>query len=141
VTTPILRVTAVIMLGAFTGLSTDGCATAGPAEARPVAGAHVQGGDWFVQSGCTACHPVSVYGLRTPTVNAPDLSIAVDDVQVRFGRSLEDFLGAPTGTMAMVLASRIVLDDNGRRVAISKLKEVHALHQEQSGAARPVASH
>jgi len=139
--TPLIRVTAMIACGVFTALFGLGCVTVSTVQARPVAGAHVQGGEWFVQSGCTPCHSVSVYGLSTPTVNAPDLSIAVDDVRVRFGRSLEDFLGAPTGTMAMVLASRIALDDNGRLVAIEKLKEAHALHLQQSGAARPVASH
>jgi hypothetical protein len=36
---------------------------------------------------------------------AVSLSLAVEDVPKRFGRSLEDFLHAPTGTMAMVLSS------------------------------------
>jgi hypothetical protein len=50
-------------------------------------------------------------------------------------------LAAPTGTMAMVLGTRIVLDTQGRLVAIEKLKEAHALNRQQSGAARPMASH
>ena len=48
---------------------------------------------WFVQTGCTTCHTVSVYNLNTIAPRAPDLSTAVVDVRHRFGRSLED---APT---------------------------------------------
>ena len=44
-------------------------------------------GKWFVQRGCLACHPVSVYGVKPFTPIGPDLSIAVDDVRTRFGRS------------------------------------------------------
>lgn len=132
-------VTALAALAAT--LASTGCGPVGPPEARVAAGRHVRGGEWFVQSGCTACHSVTVYGLWTPAVNAPDLSMAVEDVPRRFGRSLEDFLHAPTGTMAMVLSSRIVLSDTDRAVAIEKLKEAHALYRQQSGTGRPVASH
>lgn len=82
-----------------------------------------------MQTGCTACHSVTVYGLWNPAVSAPDLSLAVVDVPKRFGRSLEDFLHAPTGTMAMVLSTRIQLDAGQRDLAIAKLKEAFALHQ------------
>lgn len=125
-----------------TALAGAGCAAINRPEARAAAGAHVQGGEWFVQTGCTACHSISVYGLWEPASRAPDLSIAVQDVQERFGRSLEDFLREPTGTMAMVLSSRIVLTDSDRATAIAKLEEAYALYQRQrAGAGRPVASH
>lgn len=90
-----------------------------------VAGAHVQGGAWFVESGCTSCHAVSVYGIRNLAATGPDLSLAVEDVPRRFGRSLEDFLQAPSGTMAMVLSHRIRMTPAERLVAIDKLKEAH----------------
>jgi hypothetical protein len=115
--------------------------SAPPAEAKPtVAPAHVQGGDWFAQTGCTACHTVSVYGIVNLTSIAPDLSIAVEDVPKRFGRTLEEYLHAPTGTMEMVLSSRIPLTRDERDLAISKLKEAYQEHQLKN-AARPAASH
>lgn len=83
-----------------------------------------------------------MYGLWNPASRAPDLSIAVQDVPQRFGKSLEDFLREPTGTMAMVLSSRIVLTDGDRAIAIAKLEEAYALYRLRSaGAGRPVASH
>ena len=114
------------------------CASVPASEAHTVAPAHVQGGAWFVQTGCTACHSMSVYGIWNLAATAPDLSIAVDDVPKRFGRSLEDFLREPTGTMAMVLSSRIPLTDEERAVAIEKLKEANRLHH---AAGAPMPSH
>lgn len=130
---------AVLSLATVMGAGA-GC-EASPAAAATAAGAHVQGGEWFVQSGCTACHPVTAYGLWTPAVNAPDLSIAVAEVPIRFGRSLDDFVRAPTGTMAMVLSGRIVMDADGREVAIQKLKEAYSIHQQKNLPAHPAASH
>ena len=58
-----------------------GCAATPVAEGRPVvAPAHVQGGDWFVQTGCTRCHSITAYGIQNLAAIGPDLSIAVDDV-------------------------------------------------------------
>lgn len=120
----------------------SGCAAGSEAAAGVVvAGAHVQRGQWFEQTGCTACHSISVYGIRNLASTAPDLSIAVEDVPRRFGRTLDDFLQAPTGTMAMVLSSRIPLTPDQRALAIDKLKEAYRAHQETLGAPRPVASH
>jgi cytochrome c5 len=119
-----------------------GCASVAQSEPRHVAApAHVQGGDWFVQSGCTSCHSMSVYGIRNFAATAPDLSVAVEDVPRRFGRTLDDFLQAPTGTMAMVLSGRITLTSEDRALAIEKLKEAYRKHQESAGSDRPVASH
>jgi hypothetical protein len=116
------------------------CVTAPPAEARPVvAPAEVQGGAWFEQTGCTACHSVSVYGIHSLAATAPDLSVAVADVRTRFGRTLEDFLHAPSGTMEMVLKSRIPMTSADRDLAIRKLQEAYRAYQRQ--AARPTVSH
>ena len=114
------------------------CGSVPTSEAQTVAPAHVQGGAWFVQTGCTSCHSISVYGIWNPAATAPDLSIAVDDVPKRFGRSLEDFLREPTGTMALVLSSRIPLTARERTVAIEKLKEANRLHH---ASGTPMPSH
>lgn len=117
------------------------CANVSEAQPRLVAaGAEVQGGEWFVRSGCTSCHSMSVYGIRNLAATAPDLSIAVEDVPRRFGRTLDEFLQAPTGTMEMVLSNRILMTPDDRAVAIAKLKEAYRLHQGATGA-RAVASH
>jgi len=114
-----------------------GCSPAGAAEPQGAAGRDVLGGEWFVQSGCTACHSVTAYDLWTPAVTAPDLSLAVEGVPKRFGRTLEDFLAAPTGTMAMVLSSRIVLTEDDRLIAIERLQEAYRRHQRRTGDRRP----
>ena len=97
----------------------------GASGATAVASAEVQGDEWFRQSGCTACHSVGVYGIRNLAATGPDLSLAVEDVPRRFGRSLDDFLQAPSGTMAMVLSHRIRMTPEERLVAIDKLQEAH----------------
>lgn len=125
----------VVFIGAT--LAGIGCAPAGAAGPQTAAGRDVLGGEWFVQSGCTSCHSVTAYDLWTPAVTAPDLSLAVEGVPMRFGRSLEDFLEAPTGTMAMVLSSRIVLNDNDRLIAIERLQEAYRQHQRRTGDRRP----
>jgi len=119
-----------------------GCASAPAAEARPVvAAADVEGGEWFAQTGCTKCHSVSVYGIYNLASTAPDLSLAVEDVPRRFGRSLDEFFHEPSGTMAMVLSTAIPMTADQRTLAITRLKEAYRLHQEAAGAGRPVASH
>lgn len=118
------------------------CRPAGATEARAVvAPPHVQGGEWFLQTGCTKCHSVSVYGIRNLASTAPDLSIAVEDVPRRFGRSLDDFFKSPTGTMDLVLSTAIPMTPAERLVAIDKLKEAYRRRQEATGAGAPVASH
>ncbi|HEX2756892.1 MAG TPA: hypothetical protein VHP60_00160, partial [Thermoanaerobaculia bacterium] len=61
----------------------------------------------------------------------PDLSTAVEDVQSRFGRTLDDFLREPTGTMSVVLSRQIVLTPEEKAVAIGKLREAFADYQKQ----------
>src|SRR5262245_53731494 len=129
--------TVAIAAGALFG----GCAAASSSEAHTAATVQSPAGDWFVKTGCTACHSIAVYNLGSFTATGPDLSVAVEDVPRRFGRSLEDFLRAPTGTMAMVLSSRIPLTDEERAVAAEKLRDAYRRHQELGSAGRPAASH
>lgn len=95
------------------------------AEARMQTGP----GAWFVKTGCFVCHSISVYGVRSPAQIGPDLSTAVEDVQARFGRTLDDFLDKPQGTMAVVLTRQIVLTPEQKQVAIEKLRAAFAEHQ------------
>ena len=123
-------------------IAVSACGPVSTTEARPVvAPAHVAGGDWFAQTGCTKCHSVAVYGIHTLASTAPDLSIAVEDVPRRFGRSLDDFFASPTGTMAIVLGTVIPMTKDQRLVAIAKLKEAYRRRQEAAAAGHPVASH
>ncbi len=83
-------------------------------------------GSFFVKKGCFICHSVSTLGIESATKIGPDLADAVADVQSRFGRTLDDFLMAPTGTMAVVLATQIQLTEAEKREAIGKLKAAYA---------------
>jgi hypothetical protein len=91
-------------------------------------------GGYFVQTGCFVCHSVAVFGVKSPAQIGPDLSIAVADVQSRFGRTIDDFFMNPTGTMSVVLARQIVLDTEQRKVAIAKLREAYAEYERQKAA-------
>ncbi len=95
-------------------------------------------GAWFVKTGCFICHNISSLGVRSPAQIGPDLSIAVEDVQSRFGRTLDDFLHAPTGTMAVVLSRQIILTPEQREMAIQKVREAYAEHQKQKAAEKAV---
>lgn len=86
-------------------------------------------GAWFVNTGCFVCHSVSALGVRSAAQIGPDLSTAVEDVQSRFGRTLDDFLRAPTGTMSVVLSRQIVLTPEQKAVAVQKLREAFEIHQ------------
>jgi hypothetical protein len=88
-------------------------------------------GAWFVKTGCFVCHSISSLGVRSPAQIGPDLSTAVEDVQSRFGRTLDDFLREPTGTMSVVLSRQIVLTPEEKATALAKLREAFAEHQKQ----------
>lgn len=79
-------------------------------------------GAFFVQKGCFACHSITAFDIESASDIGPDLSFAVSDVQSRFGKTLEDFLAKPTGTMAVVLSTQIQLSEEERREAVEKLK-------------------
>jgi len=85
-------------------------------------------GAFFVRKGCFICHDVTAFGVESAAKLGPDLSVAYSDVQSRFGRTLEDFLAAPTGTMAVVLSTQIHLTDAERTEAIGLLKEAYQKH-------------
>ena len=132
---------AAIVAVAFLALAAGGCVADTPAQAQTAAGPDVRGGEWFKQTGCTACHSISVHRVWNLAATAPDLSDAVDDVPRRFGVSLEEFLHAPTGTMAMVLSTRIPLTPAQRDLAIERLQEAYRLHRLETGRVEAVASH
>ncbi len=92
-------------------------------------------GAWFVKTGCFICHNVTSLGVKSPAQIGPDLSIAVEDVQSRFGRTVDDFLRKPTGTMSVVLARQIILTPEQLEMAIQKVREAYAEHQRQKAAA------
>ncbi len=95
-------------------------------------------GAFFVKKGCFICHSVNSLGIETAAKIGPDLSDAVTDVQSRFGRTLEDFLKTPTGTMSVVLATQIQLTDEEKKEAIEILKIAYQRKQEQQNkAAKP----
>jgi cytochrome c2 len=95
-------------------------------------------GAFFVKKGCFICHSVNSLGIDTAAKIGPDLSDAVTDVQSRFGRTLEDFLKNPTGTMSVVLSTQIQLTDEERREAVEKLKTAYQRKQEQQAQAQKV---
>lgn len=96
-------------------------------------------GGWFVQTGCFVCHSVSVFGVKSPAQIGPDLSMAVEDVQSRFGVTIDQFLANPTGTMSVVLSRQIILTPEQKQVAIQKLREAFAEYQRQRGEAAKAA--
>ena len=91
-------------------------------------------GGWFVQTGCFVCHSISSLGVKSPAQIGPDLSTAVEDVQSRFGVTVDDFIANPTGTMSVVLSRQIILTPEQKQVAIQKLREAFAEYQRQRGA-------
>ena len=98
-------------------------------------------GAFFVKKGCFVCHSVSTLGVESASKIGPDLSEAVTDVPSRFGKQLEDFLNNPTGTMAVVLSTQIILSPEEKREAVEKLKIAHQkkLEQQAQAAAGPQA--
>jgi hypothetical protein len=134
--------TIVALLLPAMALAVSACGPVRMAEAQPInAGQALPGGEWFKQTGCTDCHSISAYRMWNIAAQGPDLSLAVEDVPKRFGRSLEDFLHAPTGTMAMVLSSRIPLTADDRNVAIARLHDAYRRHQGLPDTMRPLSSH
>ncbi|MEW6511230.1 MAG: c-type cytochrome [Bacteroidota bacterium] len=88
-------------------------------------------GAFFVKKNCFVCHSVSTLGIDAAAQIGPDLALAVEDVQARFGRTLDDFLARPTGTMEVVLSTMITLTPEEREEAIGKLRMAYAIKQQQ----------
>ncbi len=94
-------------------------------------------GAFFVRKGCVRCHSIGSLGIESVKLG-PDLSDAVVDVERRFGKTLAEFLDNPTGTMSIVLTTRIPLSEAEKREAVETLKLAYRRKQEmQSQAARP----
>ncbi len=87
-------------------------------------------GAFFVRKNCTDCHSISAFGIQAATIG-PDLSEAVVDTQKRFGKSLEEFLRHPNGTMSIVLSSRTPLTEAEKQEAIRLLRIAYQRKQEQ----------
>ncbi len=88
-------------------------------------------GAFFVKKNCFVCHSVSTLGIEAAAQIGPDLALAVADVQSRFGRTLDDFLAKPTGTMEVVLSTMITLTPEERKEAVEKLRLAYALKQKE----------
>ncbi len=88
-------------------------------------------GAFFVKKNCFVCHSVSTLGIDAAAQIGPDLALAVSDVQSRFGRTLDDFLARPTGTMEVVLSTMITLSPEERQEAIQKLHMAYEIKQQQ----------
>jgi mono/diheme cytochrome c family protein len=97
----------------------------------------------FAKKNCFVCHSVQTLGIESAAKIGPDLSNAWSDVQSRFGRTLEDFLNAPTGTMSVVLSTQIILTPEERTEVIAKLKVAYQkyLEQQQSGKKELTTTH
>jgi len=104
------------------------------AELKAEADMRTGPGGWFVQTGCFVCHSISALGVRSPAQIGPDLSNAVEDVQSRFGVTIDAFIANPTGTMSVVLSRQIILTPEQKQVAIQKLREAFAEYQRQRAA-------
>lgn len=109
-----IRMSKLILLTITTaaGLGLYGCSSNEIAEGK----------EFFTQKGCIQCHSNSTLGIVSPTNKGPDLAFAYEDVQKRFGTSLENFLKNPTGTMQTVLTTQIKLTDQEKEKAVRLLK-------------------
>jgi cytochrome c2 len=104
-----------------------------PAEVEAEARMKTGPGAWFVKTGCFVCHSIAALGVKSPAQIGPDLSTAVEDVQARFGRTIDDFLRSPTGTMSVVLSRQIILTPEQKAIAVEKLRAAFAEHQKGGG--------
>jgi cbb3-type cytochrome oxidase cytochrome c subunit len=88
-------------------------------------------GAFFINKGCFVCHSVSSYEIESPTNKGPDLSDAVDDVRIRFNKSLEEFIFEPTGTMEIIFGGMIILTDEEKWEIVDKLRTAYDLKRRQ----------
>ena len=105
------------------------------APAASVAGAQQPATDpraaIFVAKGCPQCHSISALGVKSAAEAGPDLTLAYQDVQARFGLKLEEFLPHPTGTMQIVLSSMIQLTPAERDSIVHILKRLYEEREER----------
>lgn len=88
-------------------------------------------GSFFIEKGCFACHSISAWNIISPSEKGPDLSYAVEDVRTRFGKTLDEFMFNPSGTMKIVLSTSIVLTDEEKWEVINKLRKAYKVKQDQ----------
>jgi cytochrome c2 len=93
-------------------------------------------GAFFVEKGCFVCHSISVFGIESPAQIGPDLSQAVEDVPRRFGKTLENFINEPTGTMALVLGNQVVLSDSEKVIVVELLKKAYEKYRKKQSVLR-----
>jgi hypothetical protein len=93
-------------------------------------------GGWFVRTGCSRCHDVSVLGVESPTPIGPDLSTAADDTIRRFNMPIDVFLRAPVGTMRAVLTRQIMLSREQEDEAIRQLRAAYTAYLAMPPAAK-----
>lgn len=83
----------------------------------------------FVEKGCPQCHSIAALGVKSSAEVGPDLTEAYEDVQLRFGVQLDEFLAQPTGTMQVVLSSQITLTAAERDSIVSVLRALWREHE------------
>ncbi len=93
-------------------------------------------GAFFVQKKCFICHSVTSLGINAASQIGPDLSLAPEDVLSRFGRTLDDFLMKPTGTMEIVLSTMIPLTTEERKEAIEKIRMAYDLKKKEKSVSK-----
>ncbi len=137
-TTPEVRALAILVMSWKGGRPPAGYLVGEPRAETPTAEEAAERrrmeagpGAWFVRTGCSACHGVASLGVRSASQIGPDLSPAIDEVRNRFGRGIEDFLAAPSGTMAVVLSRQIILDRAQKAAAVDELRAAFAEYQRQ----------
>jgi cytochrome c2 len=97
-------------------------------------------GAFFVEHSCFVCHSIKAYDIKSPTEKGPDLSLAPDDVRVRFNKTVEEFLFDPTGTMKIILESQIVLTDQEKWQAIEKIMKAYDIVKNRDAEAAAAAA-
>ena len=108
-----------------------------PEEERRLAAEMERGpGGWFVRTGCYTCHPVSVFGVKSPTPIGPDLSTAADDVERRFSRPIDVFVRNPVGTMKAVFSRQFMLSAAEKDEAIRQLRAAFVAYEAAQAAGR-----
>jgi hypothetical protein len=93
-------------------------------------------GGWFVRTGCYTCHPVAVFGVKSPTPIGPDLSTAADDTERRFSRPIDVFVRNPVGTMRAVFARQFMLSPAQKDEAVRQLRAAFAEYEALRAAGR-----
>ncbi len=88
-------------------------------------------GAFFIEKGCFVCHSISSWDIISPSEKGPDLAYAVDDVRIRFGKTLDEFMFEPSGTMKIILSTMIILNDQERWDVVDMLRKAYNLKQKQ----------